>query len=173
VFGPQKGADTETVATLEGRLEALALELEAAAGRDVSAEPGAGAAGGIGAGLLALGARCELGAQIIAEHTHLADDLEAADMIVTGEGRFDEQSLHGKVVGFLADSAGPLGIPVIVLAGQVGLENSAVRSSGIMSALSIADYAGSVRLAQADAVNQLMGLASEVAARLGNSGPAR
>jgi glycerate kinase len=76
-------------------------------------------------------------------------------------------------VGFLADTARPLGIPVIVLAGQVGLDNSAVRSSGIMSALSIADYAGSVRLAQADAANQLMGLASQVAARLGNSGPAR
>jgi glycerate kinase len=172
VFGPQKGADTATVAALEVRLEAWAIELEAAAGRDVSSEPGAGAAGGLGAGLLALGGRCELGAEIIAEHTHLADDLETADMIVTGEGRFDEQSLHGKVVGFLAESAGPLGIPVIVLAGQVGLENSAVRSSGIMSALSIADYAGSVRLAQADAANQLMGLASEVAARLGNSGPA-
>jgi glycerate 2-kinase len=172
VFGPQKGADTDTVAALEIRLEAWAIELEAAAGRDVSSEPGAGAAGGLGAGLLALGGRCELGAEIIAEHTHLADDLETADMIVTGEGRFDEQSLHGKVVGCLAESAGPLGIPVIVLAGQVGLENSAVRSSGIMSALSIADYAGSVRLAQADAANQLMGLASEVAARLGNSGPA-
>lgn len=172
VFGPQKGADTSTVAALEVRLEAWALELEAAAGRDVSSEPGAAAAGGIGAGLLALGARCDSGAAIIAEYTHLADDLEVADMIVTGEGRFDEQSLHGKVVGFLADSARPLGIPVIVLAGQVGLENSAVRSSGIMSALSIADYAGSVRLAQADAANQLMGLASEVAARLGNSGPA-
>src|SRR6516162_1933263 len=134
---------------------------------------GAAAAGGIGAGLLALGGRCESGAAIIAEHTHLADDLETAEMIVTGEGRFDEQSLHGKVVGFLADAARPLGIPVIVLAGQVGLENSAVRSSGIMSALAIADYAGSVRLAQADAANQLMGLASQVAARLGNSGPAR
>ncbi len=172
VFGPQKGADAAAVAALEVRLEAWALELEAVAGRDVSSEPGAGAAGGIGAGLLALGGRIESGAEIIAEHTHLADDLETADMIVTGEGRFDEQSLHGKVVGFLADSAGPLGIPVIVLAGQVGLENSSVRSSGIMSALSIADYAGSVRLAQADPVNQLMGLASEVAARLGNSGPA-
>lgn len=173
VFGPQKGADAETIAALEVRLEAWSLELEAVAGRDVGAEPGGGAAGGIGAGLLALGGRCESGAEIIAEHTRLADDLETADMIVTGEGRFDEQSLHGKVVGFLADSAQPLGIPVVVLAGQVGLENSAVRSSGIMSALSIADYAGSVRLAQADAANQLMGLASEVAARLGNSGPAR
>ncbi|MFY2858541.1 glycerate kinase [Mycobacterium sp. THU-M104] len=173
VFGPQKGADTAAVAALEVRLETWALELEAAAGRDVSSEPGAGAAGGIGAGLLALGARCESGAQIIAEHTHLADDLDIAEMILTGEGRLDEQSLHGKVVGFLADEARPRGIPVIVLAGQVGLDNSAVRTAGIMSALSIADYAGSARLAQADAANQLMGLASQAAARLGNSGPAR
>jgi glycerate kinase len=93
-------------------------------------------------------------------------------MIVTGEGRFDEQSLHGKVVGALTAAARPLGIPVIVLAGQVNLDKSAVRSSGIMSALSIAEYSGSVGLAQADAANQLMGLASQVAARLGNSGPA-
>jgi glycerate 2-kinase len=173
VFGPQKGADTVTVAALEVRLEAWALQLEAVAGRDVSSEPGAGAAGGIGAGLLALGGRCESGAAIIAEHTHLDEDLETADMIVTGEGTFDEQSLHGKVVGSLADAAGPLRIPVIVLAGQVGLEKSAVRSAGIMSALSMAEYAGSVGLALADAANQLMGLASQVAARLGNSGPAR
>ena len=142
-------------------------------GRAVSAEPGAGAAGGIGAGLLALGGRCESGAEIIAEHTRLDDELETADMIVTGEGRFDEQSLHGKVVGFLAQAARPLGIPVIVLAGQVGLDSGITRMSGIMSALSIAEYSGSVRLAQADAANQLMGLASQVAARLGNSGPAR
>ena len=99
VFGPQKGADTATVAALEVRLEAWALELDAVAGRDVSAEPGAGAAGGIGAALLALGGRCESGAAIIAEHTNLADDLADAELIVTGEGRFDEQSLHGKVVG--------------------------------------------------------------------------
>ncbi|OSC21255.1 hypothetical protein B8W69_28565 [Mycobacterium vulneris] len=173
VFGPQKGADTATVAALEVRLQAWALILEAVAGRDVSAEPGAGAAGGIGAGLLALGGRCESGAAIIAEHTRLSDDLDTADMIVTGEGRFDEQSLHGKVVGFLADAARPRGIPVVVLAGQVDLPNATVRSSGIMAALSIAEHAGSVRLAQADAANQLMGLASVVAARLGNSGPAR
>ncbi|OBI41567.1 glycerate kinase [Mycobacterium colombiense] len=173
VFGPQKGADTATVAALEVRLQAWALILEAVAGRDVSAEPGAGAAGGIGAGLLALGGRCESGAAIIAEHTRLSDDLDTADMIVTGEGRFDEQSLHGKVVGFLADAARPRGIPVVVLAGQVDLDNATVRSSGIMAALSIAEHAGSVRLAQADAANQLMGLASVVAARLGNSGPAR
>ncbi len=173
VFGPQKGADTATVAALEVRLEAWALRLEAVAGRDVSAEPGAAAAGGIGAGLLALGGRCESGAAIIAERTHLADDLDTAELIVTGEGKLDEQSLYGKVVGFLAEAARPRGIPVIVLAGQVDLDNSTVRSAGIMAALSIADHAGSVGLAQADAANQLMGLASVAAARLGNSGPAR
>lgn len=99
------------------------------------------------------------------------DDLADAKLIVTGEGRFDEQSLHGKVVGAIAAAARPLAIPVIVLAGQVSLDKSALRSAGIMAALSIAEYAGSVRLALADAANQLMGLASQVAARLGNSGP--
>lgn len=173
VFGPQKGANHPTVITLEARLTEWAAELDAAAGRAVSAEPGSGAAGGIGAGLLALGGRIESGAQLIAELTQLDAELETAEMIVTGEGRFDEQSLHGKVVGYLADTARPLGIPVIVLAGQVGLDTLATRSAGIMSALSMAEYAGSVRLAQADAANQLMGLASQVAARLGNSGPAR
>jgi glycerate kinase len=172
VFGPQKGADTPTVAALEVRLEAWALELEEAAGRDVSAEPGAGAGGGIGAGLLALGGRCQSGAAIIAKHTQLEEDLAVAELIVTGEGQFDEQSLHGKVVGSLADAAGPLGIPVVVLAGQVSLDKSASRLAGIMAALSIAEYAGSVGLAQADAANQLMGLASVVAERLGNSGAA-
>lgn len=171
VFAPQKGADMATVAVLEGRLAAWAIELDAAAGRGVSAEPGAGAAGGIGAGLLAVGGRYQSGAAIIAEHTHFADDLADAELIVTGEGRFDEQSLHGEVVGAIAAAARPLAIPVIVLAGQVSLDKSALRSAGIMAALSIAEYAGSVRLALADAANQLMGLASQVAARLGNSGP--
>lgn len=172
VFAPQKGADTDTVAKLEVRLEAWAMELDEAAGRDVTAEPGAGAAGGIGAGLLALGGRCESGAAIFAELTNLQDDLADAEMIVTGEGKFDEQSLHGKVVGEIAAAAEPLGIPVIVLAGQVVVDKFTTRSSGIMSALSMADYAGSVRLALADPANQLMGLASEVAARLGNPGSA-
>ncbi|WP_158019174.1 glycerate kinase [Mycobacterium basiliense] len=172
VFAPQKGADVATIATLESRLAAWARDLDTAAGRAVSAEPGAGAAGGIGAGLLALGGRCESGAAIIAKHTHFADDLAEAELIVTGEGRFDVQSLHGKVVGEIAAAAQPLGIPVIVLAGQVVLDKSTTRAAGIMAALSIADYAGSVRLALADAANQLMGLASEVAARLGNPRPA-
>lgn len=173
VFGPQKGADSATVAVLEERLARWAGELDAAAGRPVSAESGAGAAGGIGAALLALGGRCESGASIIAEHTGLADDIAATDLVITGEGRFDDQSLHGKVVGELAAAARSRQVPVIVLAGQVELDDLALQAAGILGAFAIADYAGSVRLALADAANQLMGLASAVAAQLGNSGTTR
>jgi glycerate kinase len=173
IFGPQKGADSDTVAVLEQRLTEWAGELDAAAGRPVSAQAGAGAAGGIGAALLALGGRCESGASIIAEHTGLADDIAAADLVITGEGRFDDQSLHGKVVGALAEAAQSQQVPIVVMAGQVDLDRLALRSAGILAAYAIADYAGSARLALADAANQLMGLASYVAARLGNSGPTR
>ncbi len=173
VFGPQKGADSATVAALEQRLTEWAGELDAAAGRPVSAQAGAGAAGGIGAALLALGGRCESGASIIAEHTRLADDIAAADLVITGEGRFDDQSLHGKVVGALAEAARSQDVPIVVMAGQVDFDRLALRSAGILAAYAIADYAGSARLALADAANQLMGLASYVAARLGNSGPTR
>ncbi|MGH3542047.1 MAG: glycerate kinase, partial [Mycobacterium sp.] len=138
-----------------------------------SAESGAGAAGGIGAALLALGGRCESGAAIIAEHTGLADDIAAADLVITGEGRFDDQSLHGKVVGALAAAARSRDVPVLVLAGQVGLDEHALRAAGILAAYSVTDYAGSVRLALVDAANQLMGLTTEVAAQLGNSGTTR
>lgn len=173
VFGPQKGADPATVATLELRLEQWAAELDSAAGRSVRNEPGSGAAGGLGAALLALGGRCESGAAIIAAHTGLNADLAAADLVVTGEGKFDEQSLRGKVVGSLAAAAQSANVPVIVLAGQVTLDEPTYQAAGVLGAGAVADHAGSVRLALADAANQLMGLAAEVAGRLGNSGATR
>ncbi|MUL65312.1 hypothetical protein BOO86_12615 [Mycobacterium sp. CBMA 234] len=163
VFGPQKGADSATVALLEERLTGWARELEAVAGRDVAAEPGAGAAGGLGAALLALGARRESGAAVIAAHTGLADDVAAADLIITGEGRLDDQSLHGKVISALAAGARAHGIPVVVLAGQVTLTPAALAAAGIAAAFAIVDHAGSVELAIADAANQLAGLAAAAA----------
>ena len=170
VFGPQKGADPDTVIALERRLTEWAAELNAAAGREVSDEPGAGAAGGIGAGLLALGGRRASGATIIAEHTRLADDVAAAELVITGEGRFDDQSLHGKVVSALAAEA--RGTPVLVLAGQITLGEAALRG-GITAAYAIADHAGSVQLAIDDAANQLAGLAEVTADQLGNIGMTR
>ncbi|MDT5177152.1 MAG: glycerate 2-kinase [Mycobacterium sp.] len=166
VFGPQKGADPATVELLEARLTDWAADLEATTGRDVRAEPGAGAAGGIGAALLALGGRRESGAAVIAEHTGLADDVGNADLIITGEGRFDDQSLHGKVVSALA--AGARDTPVLVLAGQVTLDEGTLRAAGIAAAHSITDYAGSVQVAIDDASRQLTGLAQQTSARWGD-----
>ena len=156
----------ELVELLEERQTTWAAELDAAAGRQVSTLAGAGAAGGIGAALLALGARRESGAAVIAEHTRLAADIAAAELIITGEGRFDDQSLHGKVVSALAAGAVPRGVPVLVLAGQVTLGPAALRRAGIVAAYAVADYAGSVRLAIDDAANQLAGLARRTAAGL-------
>jgi glycerate kinase len=99
---------------------------------------------------------------VIAEHTGLAADIGAAELIITGEGRFDDQSLHGKVVSALA--AGARDTPVLVLAGQVTLDADALRAAGIAAAHSITDYAGSVQLAMDDAANQLTGLARRTAA---------
>lgn len=166
VFGPQKGADEYTVTQLERRLADWADELEAAAGRRVRDEPGAGAAGGLGAALLALGARRTSGAALIAAHTRLADDLAAADVVVTGEGRFDDQSLHGKVISALASGAAGHATPVLVLAGQVTLDESALRAAGVTCAFSLAEHAGSVQRAIDDAANQLRTLAERTAAQL-------
>jgi glycerate kinase len=160
VFGPQKGADPATVQLLEARLAEWAAEL----GGDIAEQPGAGAAGGIGAALLALGGRREPGAAVIAEHTELAADVAAADLIVTGEGRFDDQSLHGKVVSALAGGARGRGTPVLVLAGQVTLAPAALAPAGIAAAYSITDFAGSVQRAMDDAEAQLRGLARRTAA---------
>jgi len=165
VFGPQKGADPATVEVLEQRMTAWAAQL----GDTVSPLPGAGAAGGLGAALLALGGRRESGAAVIAEFTGLADDISAADVIVTGEGRFDDQSLHGKVVSALADGAKARGVPVLVLAGQVTLDPAALAEAGITAAHAIAEFAGSVQVAMDDAANQLTGLAHRTAADLGAS----
>ena len=166
VFGPQKGADPATVARLEVRLSQWAAELEATTGCVVSGSPGAGAAGGLGAALLALGGRRESGAELIVAHTGTGREITDADLLVTGEGRLDEQSLHGKVVGSLAAAARRHGVPVLVLAGQVALSQSALAAAGITAAYAVADHAGSVRRAIDDAPAQLSGLAFRTAATL-------
>ncbi len=164
VFGPQKGADARTVAYLETRMVDWAAELQAAAGFDVAGRPGAGAAGGLGAALLTLGGRRESGAALIAEHTGAAAEIARSDLLITGEGRLDGQSLHGKVVGSLAAAAAGNGVPVLVLAGQVSLDEQQRRTAGIAMAFSLSEYAGSVQRAMAEAAGQLEGLAARTAA---------
>lgn len=163
VFGPQKGADPDTVLRLEARLTDWATALEAGTGRGVRDVAGAGAAGGIGAALLALGGRRESGARIVAEHTGLAAAISRADLVITGEGKFDDQTLHGKVAGAVAARAAASGTPVLVLAGQVALAAGEYERAGIARAESISQFAGSVRRAMEDAAGQLAGLAARVA----------
>ncbi|MGI8758633.1 MAG: glycerate kinase family protein [Acidimicrobiales bacterium] len=119
VFAPQKGATPAQVELLRRRLERLAQVYEQAHGVDVRALAGSGAAGGLAGGLAAVGARLVPGFDLVAEEIDLADRLEGADLVVTGEGFLDDQSFEGKAVGGVAELAAALGVPVLVVAGEV------------------------------------------------------
>lgn len=166
VFGPQKGADAATVDFLEARLAQWCGQLDRIAGTAVAELPGAGAAGGLGAALLALGGRRESGADVIARRTHRDQVIPTVDLVLTGEGKFDSQSLRGKVVSAVADVAGRHGVRTVVLAGQVRLTDAEMRRAGIDAAYSLTEFAGSVEVAMSDARAQLVALAASVA-RLG------
>ena len=119
VFGPQKGATPEDVALLDGALARLALCMQNDLGRDVAEIPGAGAAGGLGAGCLAfLPAKLQKGVDIVIEATGLEGRLGGASLVITGEGRTDSQTLNGKTVFGVAGLAKRLGVPVIVISGS-------------------------------------------------------
>lgn len=118
VFAPQKGADRAQVAVLDSGLRRLAQILREALAVNVEATPGAGAAGGLGAGLVAfLGARIVSGFDVVAEATRFDERLVRADFVVTGEGRFDRQSLQGKTTGRIVAAARQAGKRVTVFAG--------------------------------------------------------
>ncbi|MEI8195471.1 MAG: glycerate kinase, partial [Phycisphaerae bacterium] len=132
VYGPQKGATPRMVAQLDAGLQQLAAIIQRDIGIDVEKVPGAGAAGGLGAGLLAfLGARPRSGVQIIMEVTDLPRRLRGCDLVITGEGRLDVQTISGKAPGGVAKAAKTLGIPVIALCGSVAPDAGAVLKLGI------------------------------------------
>jgi glycerate kinase len=120
IYGPQKGAGVDDVAFLDGVLARFA-DIAVAAGRpDLRELSGAGAAGGLGWGLATFtGARLAPGFGLIAEQRRLVPALASAALCITGEGRIDGQTLHGKVVAGIAALARPLGVPVIALGGSV------------------------------------------------------
>jgi glycerate kinase len=118
-FAPQKGATSAQVALLKRRLERLAQVYEEAHGVDVRALPGAGAAGGLAGGLAAVGATLMPGFDLVADAVGLAEKVEGADLVVTGEGFLDEQSFRGKVVGGVVELAEELEVPALVVVGRV------------------------------------------------------
>ncbi|MGI8685630.1 MAG: glycerate kinase [Acidimicrobiales bacterium] len=117
-FAPQKGATPPQVALLRRRLERLAQVYLDEYGVDVRAVPGSGAAGGLAGGLAALGATLLPGFDFVADAIELAERIETADLVVTGEGFLDEHSFDGKAVGGVVELAEEAGVPVLVVVGE-------------------------------------------------------
>jgi glycerate kinase len=145
VYGPQKGASREDVLLLDGALERFAGVLE----RDLpdcpdglAGLPGAGAAGGLGAAVLALGGRCESGIGLVTRLIGLDAALDRADLVITGEGSFDHQSLRGKVVAGVAGAARDRGLPCVVVAGRVSAGRREAASAGVTESVSLVDHFG-------------------------------
>jgi glycerate kinase len=132
VYGPQKGATPAEVARLDAGLERWAAVVAAAVGKDWSPGPGAGAAGGVGfAALAVLGARLRPGIELVLELTGFASVLAGADLVITGEGSLDTQSLAGKAPVGVARAAARLGIPVVAVAGRSTLTAGELAAAGI------------------------------------------
>src|SRR6185437_17167628 len=117
--GPQKGVSPERVGPLDAVLARFAALAEAALGRAARTLPGAGAAGGLGFALHLLGARFEPGAEVVASQVGLDAALESADWLITGEGRSDAQTLHGKAPFIACRHARAAGVPATLLSGAV------------------------------------------------------
>ncbi len=127
VYGPQKGADEEAVKILDSGLRNFARVVKRDLKIDVSNLKGAGAAGGLGAGLVAfLNAELKRGTDIVIQVTHLEDKIKDADLIITGEGAMDSQTFYGKSAYGVATLAGKYGIPVITINGSVNIDYSKI-----------------------------------------------
>ena len=138
VFAPQKGADPEMVCRLDEGLKHLADVMRRELGRDVGDLPGAGAAGGLGAALLAfLGASLQPGIEVMAAVTGLEEKIAGADLVITGEGNTDYQTARGKAPVGVGRIARTYGVPVIALSGGLGLDVERVYEAGLDAVFSI------------------------------------
>ncbi|MDQ3403830.1 MAG: glycerate kinase [Actinomycetota bacterium] len=163
VFGPQKGADQAAVDRLEKSLARWADVVADWTGSDVRDAAGAGAAGGLGFALLALGAERASGADLVREATGLDDAIAGAQLVVTGEGSFDWQSLRGKLVSSVAGAAAARGLPCLALAGRVAVGRTQAAAAGVEATYSVSEHAGSVEASMADPAGTLADLAEHVA----------
>jgi glycerate kinase len=140
IFGPQKGADESMIITLDNNLSHYADKIEEYLGVSIKNYPGAGAAGGLGGGLLAfLNAKLQPGINIVIETTSLEDKLKDADLVITGEGMVDYQTQYGKTPYGVAKLAKKYNIPVIAIAGGIGKDAEDLYSKGFDSIFSIVD----------------------------------
>ncbi|KMS74880.1 glycerate kinase [Streptomyces leeuwenhoekii] len=137
VYGPQKGASPDDVGTLDAALTHYAKVLEDTVGAkaaEYAASPGAGAAGGIGYGALLLGARFRPGIEVMLDVLGFAPALERAELVITGEGSLDEQTLHGKAPAGVAAAARAAGKEVVAVCGRLALPAETLGRAGIRRA---------------------------------------
>ena len=164
VFGPQKGASPEQVAQLDEALGHYADVMAATLGEDLRDFPGVGAAGGLGfAARAVLRAGFRPGVELVAELSGLAQAVQGADLVITGEGRLDGQSLHGKTPVGVARIARAAGVPVIALAGSLGDGYQRLYAEGIGAAFSLAPGPLSLEQAMQQAADQLSARAADLA----------
>jgi len=165
VYGPQKGAGPKVVEELDAALRHFGDIIEAQLGVPVLDVPGAGAAGGLGAGLVAFaGGVLRPGVDIVADACKLTSRIAGAGLVITGEGRIDAQTPHGKTPAGVAKAARQLGIPVVAIAGSLGPGYDAVHDYGIREVISI--QSGTMSLAEAMArAPELLAAAAERVAR--------
>ena len=140
VYAPQKGATPAQVEELEANLAHFADCVERDLGLDVRRVPGAGAAGGLGAGLMAfLGGTLRPGIELVIDAVGLERKLQGADLVLVGEGRIDDQTAHGKVPVGVSRLARRLGIPAVAVCGALGPGFEAVHAEGVVACFSILD----------------------------------
>lgn len=164
VFGPQKGATPEQVAELDTALGRFARIAAATLGEDHAEYPGVGAAGGLGFAARAfLKATFRPGIELVAELSGLAEAVQGANLVITGEGRMDAQTLHGKTPVGVARVAQDAGVPVIALAGSLGEDYQALYDAGIEAAFSLAPGPLSLEQAMAAAAGELEARAVDIA----------
>lgn len=168
-YGPQKGADPAAVTELDAALSVYGAAVEAVTGRPVADIPGAGAAGGMGAALLAFtNATLRPGVDMVAEMADLAAALDATDLVITGEGRADEQTLAGKAAMGVALAAAKRGIPVVLLCGTLGPGSEALEVSGLFKLVQpVADRPMTLAEAMADTDRLLTNAAERLAGSVG------
>ncbi|MBV7548255.1 glycerate kinase [Pseudomonas sp. PDM26] len=164
IFGPQKGASPAQVEQLDRALGHFADHCATALGKDVRDEPGSGAAGGLGFAAKAfLGAQFKAGVEVVAELVGLAEAVAGADLVITGEGRFDAQTLRGKTPFGVARVASQQGVPVIVIAGTLGDGYQALYEHGIDAAFALASGPMTLDQACAEAPRLLRERATDIA----------
>src|SRR5829696_5342144 len=157
VYGPQKGAGPDDVLLLDSALRRYARVLADDLGQDVAGVPGAGAAGGLGAGAIAF-----LGVELVLELIGFDQAVEGADLVVTGEGKLDGQSLRGKAPVGVARAAAAHGVPVVALAGAVEVADRELRAAGFEEGHALAELEPDPRRSMAEAAPLLERLAERV-----------